>query len=417
MSFYKKGLAAAAMVLMGSVSLAGAVETSDLFGAATGYVHPSLEISEKYTDNFDQSANNEDGDWITTVSPGIWLALPATDRKRFSIVSSNDAPGGQGVSRFQGEDFYGFQGSAFYRADIENYAEHTDEESTKHTGQGVLQYSFAGGLTLEVSNVYVADYDNQAKTGSDEKEEFKSNLASAIVFYKVGEKLKLRAGYSNYTLDYDKSDSLFKERTDDQLSAYVLYKILPKTELFLQYDYIDLDYDRDVLGDSVENHLFAGVKFDSNARISGHLKLGYGRTSVDVADNNTYEDLIGDASLSYGFLERSSITLTGRQRVNVSTERDFQNILHRRIGLSFNHPLTQKLAVVLRTGYGRDEYREDSERTGRIDHTASAGIKFNYDMQQWLRLSLGYDYTDRDSDIATNEYRENAVMAMISVSF
>ncbi len=420
MSFFMRSLTAAAMTLLCTAALAGAAESTDpgqIFGIGQGYVHPSLAVTGKYSDNYDQDASNEKGDWTTTISPGIWLALPATERKVVSIVTSNDAPGGQGVSRFQGEDFTGLQGSLLYRADIESNDKNKDDDSTKHKGQGVLQYSFAGGLTLEVSDVYTKDYDDQAKTGSTKKEEFTSNLANAIVYYKVGPKLKLRAGYSNYTLDYQTSSNLFKERTDDQVSAYMLYRVLPKTELFLQYDYIDLDYDKDILGDTEENHVFAGVKFDSNARISGHLKAGYGRTSVDVARNDIYEDLIGDASLRYGFLERSSISLTGRQRVNVSTELPYQNILHRKVGLSFSQPLAHKLGVVLSTGYARDEYRVDSENTGRLDHTFTAGIKFNYDVQKWLRLSLGYDYTDRDSDIESDEYRENTVLSMISATF
>jgi len=415
MFFLTRSLALVCLLFFSAVTLCGA---TDLFGFGQGYLHPTVKVTTQYSDNYKSAATNEISDWKTTLSPGFWVALPATSKKAFSIDSSNAAPGGHGVSRFRDVDYKGFQGSLMYNADIVRSHDHADEDLTKHRGQGMLQYSFAGGLALELSDVYIQSAEEYSETIGNELEEFTSNLATVIAFYDISPKLKMRVGYANFDLDYTSGFNVdFKERTDDRFSTYVLYRILPKTELFLQYDHVDVDYDRDVLYDSTEQHVFVGVKFDTNARINGHMKLGYGSIDSDLPQNNTFEDFIGEALLKYGFNSRSSISLTAKQAVKVTDDRIHQNILHSEVGLAFSQKITHKLGASLKVAYKEDEYRIDSDRSGREDedHVFGAGVK--YAMNDWLSLSADYNYTDRESNLRTQEYTENKLMFAATAAF
>ena len=413
-------LVLATIVLFAAVTLCGAADSSssDLFGFGQGYLHPSLSLKTEYSDNYKSTAKNEMSDWKTTISPGFWISVPASRKKAFSLSSSNAAPGGVGVSRFQTADFKGFEGGLMYNADIVRSHDHKDEDLTKHRGQALLQYAFAGGLTLEASDIFIQSAEEYGETSGSELEEFTSNRANLIAFYEYSPKLKMRVGYSNFQLDYTSgTDVSYKERTDDQASAYVLYRILPKTELFVQYDHIDVSYDEQVLADATDQHIFAGVKFDTNARISGHAKLGYGRYEADIAENDSFNDFIGDASLKYGFGDSSSVTLTAKQIVNVTQEKGYANMLHSEVGLALAHKLSHKITLTLRAVYKEDEYRVDSKLSGREDEDHVFGAKLAYALKDWLKLGADYSFTDRDSNVASNVYQKNLVMFTVAAAF
>ncbi len=408
------------IVMFATVTICSAAGSSSdqLFGSGQGYFHPSLDVKTEYSDNYLAVPDNEESDWETTVSPGLWIALPASHKKVFRIVSTNAAPGGQGVSSFQDADYKGFQGSLMYNADFVRSHGHSDQDLTKQRGQGVIQYTFASGFSLEASDVYIQSAEEQADTPGTELEKYASNLVNVIAFYKVSPKLKMRVGYSNFNLDYTSGlNTAFKERTDDQVSAYLIYKIMPKTELFVQYDNITIDYDEDLVADSDEQHIFVGLKFNTNARISGHVKFGYGLIDTDLAQNEKFEDYIGDAALKYAFGGGSSVTLSGKQIVNVTSDVNYQNILHNEIGLAFTQKLASKVDLTLSATYKEDEYRVDDKLSIREDEDRVAGVKLSYALNEWCKLGANYTYTDRDSNIDSNEYQENKVMFTVSAAF
>lgn len=173
--FLIPGVSLAAQELLGQ-----SPSTTEIFGAEQGYIHPSLKVAAEYTDNYYSEESNEESEWTTTISPAVWLSLPASGNQFVPIVTSTDAPGGQGISRFQQEGLMGFQGALIYRADIELNKEHSEDNAVNHLGQGTLQYNFASGLTIELSDIYQLDYDDFAKGSSASREEYRSNLANAI---------------------------------------------------------------------------------------------------------------------------------------------------------------------------------------------------------------------------------------------
>lgn len=417
MYFKSRTLSVAALLIFFAASLSGAAESASsdgLFGFGQGYFHPTLRIATEYTDNYKQTPVNEESDWQTTVSPGFWLAVPATRIPAPYIASSNTAAGGQAVSRFQEGEYKGFQGSLMYNADILRSHDHSDEDETRHRAQGMLQYAFAGGLSLEASHVYIQSSEEYADTISNELEEYESNLFNLIAFYKVSPKLALRAGYSNFDLEYTSGQlNDYKERTDNMLSSYVFYSILPKTDLFIQYDYVDVDYDLDIKSDKEVNRYFLGVRFDSRARITGHAKIGY--TEVEDDDNNNdFDDFSGYASLGYAFGDRSEITLTAEQSVDISDEVIYSNVLHNEVGLALDHNLSHKVRATFSVSYEEDEYRFSDDTSGREDEDLEAGVRLRYRMKDWLTLGARYAYTDRDSNVDSQEYQENKLMFTVS---
>jgi len=387
------------------------------FGSGQGYLHPTLNLKTEYSDNYLATPVDEKGDWKTSINPGLWIAFPPTQKSVVSIASTNSAVGGQAVSRFQGEDFKGFQGSLMY--DVEFVMSHDypdDQDLTQHRGQGMLQYAFANRLTLEASDVYIDSAEAFADTIINEQEKFDSNLLNLIAYYQLSPKLKFQVGYSKFDLDYRTGlASNFKDRTDNTISSYIFYRALPKTDLFVQYDYVDQEFDLGFPDDNKQNRYYLGAKFDSKARITGHVKAGYSDIKVDNQKN--FGDFIGYASLGYALGSNTQLRLDAQQSVDVSTTPLYQNILHQDIGLTLSKKLSAKVDGNINVFYAEEEFRVNKDLSVREDDKFIVGAGLKYTMNDWLNLGMEYKYTDRSSNIKINEYKENWVIFSASAKF
>ena len=56
-------------------------------------------------------------------------------------------------------------------------------------------------------------------------------------------------------------------------------------------------------------------------------------------------------------------------------------------------------------GYGEDDY----EGVPRMDDTLRAGLGLDYLLNRNFTFGVGYDYTDRDSNLAGSDYKKNVV--------
>ena len=79
--------------------------SGNIFGGKTGMLHPYLSLSQKYTSNVFKTSDNEEGNFITVVSPGLWIAVPGTKEKMVKIDTTNTVPGGLSLSRRKPETF------------------------------------------------------------------------------------------------------------------------------------------------------------------------------------------------------------------------------------------------------------------------------------------------------------------------
>jgi hypothetical protein len=390
---------------------------SDLFGFGQGNVHPSVELSSTFTDNYYSTSSDAESDLQTTISPSLWLSLPASDELFIPLVSSTSSAGGQGVTRFQSEGATGFQGALYYGADLEYHNDHSDDDMVSHQGQGVMQYSLASGLAFELSDAYEVSSDSYSDGSGKTLNDYSSNLANGILYYQVSEQLKLRTGYSLYALDYDEQDNEYKDRSDQQFSAYILYQLLPKTETFVQYETTATDYDLDSRSDRTSENYYVGVKFDSNAKVTGYAKLGYGVADAEDADEEDCDALVGEAQIGYVFGNNYMLSLNLDRELFLSTDSDYLSDLGTTLTLGLAHQLSHKLGSSVYLMAKTDDYQGGSSSVAREDDTFGAGLAFDYTMQEWLIWNLGYDYSDRDSNVEGSDYQSQMVSLGVTAAF
>jgi hypothetical protein len=394
--------------------------SDDIFERKGGYIHPFLTISGYYTDNVFNVRDGKENDFITIISPGIWLALPRTRENLLSINSSSISPGGFYIGGFSPASFRRHQAYLYYRADFELYDKFNDENAINHKAEGFYQVNARGGLSIKVADQYIYSHDTRASGFSTELDKYWTNLFNVTLTYKrPGRKFSLRGDYTNFIVNYDNDRNIFRDRTDNAFALYIFYHFKPKTAAFIEYDLVYVNYDEDLLSDSTEQHLFAGLQWDITAKSKAVLKAGYGIKEFEKDIEESREFML-EAIFNHRFTSKSSMKFFALRKINETNISLTDYILSNTLGAEYSHLLTSKIRGRLSISYTNDTYREAITLGGvtdeREDEYIAATAALEYDIRKWLKTEAGYTYRDRDSNFQDFDYSGYVVFFSISAS-
>lgn len=382
----------------------------ELFGGRTGYVHPFVSLTEYYTDNLFNVPEDEEDDFITVLSPGIWGAFPARSWQPLQVTTLNSAPGGLAVTRFPIESQRRLQTFGLYRADLTRHQEFSGEDNTYQRAEGLLSLNLRGGLSLELLDIYEVEQDPYSTGISRKQEEFTSNLAQLIASYRISPKTRVRSDFTHYTLEFDSDRNAFREREDDLVSLYGFYRLFPKSSVLLQYDYIDINYDQEILSDSEEQRLQTGLVWEVTNKTRGTIKAGYAWRAVEAGEDR--EEFIGEARLDHRFTPKTAAYLLFTRRISETDIPQSQDVLSHRAQVGYRQQLLPRLSSSADLYYYRDNYRGGD----RDDDYYGARLGLGYLFRSWLTFGLGYHYLERDSTDEDFDYTKNTLYLTITAS-
>lgn len=402
--------------------LTGAVMSREMWSGRTGNVHPFVSVRGEFTDNLFNTSDNEEDEFTTIISPGIWVAFPESRQQLMQSNTLLSVPGGLAVSRFRTESTRRLQGYALYRADFEQHSRFSDEDRVNHRGEGLLNYTSPGGFSVEMLDIYEKDQDPYYTdaTRTRELDTYNANLFNVNCTYPISSKFSVRADYTNYLLSFDASENAYRERDDNALSAYVFFKAMPKTAFLILYEYINIDYDQDILRDSEEQHGYGGIQWDVTAKSRGRVMLGYGRKEFQGRDGGWHGDMIGEARLDHRFTAKTSAYLRATRKTNETDILNADSILAHMVQLGYRQKFSAKWSGSADLYWLRDSYRGSSATNGnsddREDDHYSAGFAIGYTPARWFMLGAGYRFIDRDSNLDINDYRKNTLYLSLTAA-
>jgi len=62
--------------------------------------------------------------------------------------------------------------------------------------------------------------------------------------------------------------------------------------------------------------------------------------------------------------------------------------------------------------YATDEYKG----AGRDDKLTGLGLKGTYQMRRWLSFGASYDWSNRDSNVDSADYRKNVILLFVNAT-
>lgn len=398
------------------------IRSGEIYSARSGYFHPFISVGGFYTDNLFNASNDEKSDWVTVISPGIWLARPPSRQKMVDINTINTAPGGLALSRFETETERRLQTYALYRANIREHDKYTDENRVDHRAEGMAKLSLRGGLSLELIDVYEINHDPYGTGGGldRELEKYTSNLFNATLAYKLSPKLRLRVDYGNYYLDYDADHSSYRNRTDHRVDAYIFYTLTPKTDMFLQGEFVRIDYDESLNSDSDALNYYAGLQMRTSAKTRGRIKVGYGSKDYDQSGLGTRDEWLVEGQFDYFFTPKTSVYLRGLRQVYETDTLGASDVLTHRVQAGYRQRFTEKFRGEAAVYYLNDDYDGQIVIDGlvgsREDDVLGFVAALGFSPRPWLNFTAGYEYIDRDSNFDTEDYCANIFFLRVTAA-
>ncbi|GBE00726.1 sporulation related domain protein [bacterium BMS3Bbin06] len=392
--------------------------SGDIFGRKGGYFHPFLSLSVNYTDNVFNTKDNKKSDVLAVITPGIWISVPRVKQKLLDIATTSISPGGIPTSIFKERFSRRYQTYLLYRADIEQFKRFSSQNTVSHRIDGLFQYNFRGGLSLDLFDQYIKSHDMRGTGVSFEPDKFDTNLLGIMLTYDISDRFILRTDYRNYMVNYIDSRNNFRDRTDNAVSVYLFYRFFPKTSAFLEYEFVDIDYDENVIDDSKEDHFFTGIQWDITAKSKGRIKAGYGMK--DFTRENDGREFLFELQLDHKFTPKTSLKLVATRKTNETNISTADYILSDGLRARYLQRFTAKISGSIGLSYNNDKYHGEltfgGETRERDDDIYSASLALQYEFREWLKTDLGYLYSRRDSNFSEFDYSNNTFFIRITGS-
>jgi polysaccharide biosynthesis protein VpsM len=389
----------------------------NVFGLEGGYFHPYVTLQGEYTDNLYNVNSKKTTNFLTTLSPGIWFALPRKKVIPVTITPHNSSPGGLQLQLkdYEGTDRY--QAYALGGLDFKYYSSDSNLNTTDGDLEGMFRYNMRGGLSLQIVDRYTRGedrFDVGSITGVKE-DKFNSNIVLATADWKITEKLRAKFDYSNFWLDYDENIDAFKNRADNGFDLYGYYVYSVKTSFFLEDKYIDVKYDTGKENDNNQNFIYGGIKWDTTEKVSLLAKAGLQKKNFD--NNQTvsgtrkdYSGLALDMQTLYKFTEKTQFTFDV-YRTNEETDSVLASD-KTVLGASFGYKqkFTDKISASLDFVYEDAKYSQLVTQK-RDDVRYSLRPAAQYLFREWLMGEISYVYEKRDSTDNFFDYQSNTILA------
>jgi len=395
--------------------LASDLDFSSLFGDGN-HIHPFITLETTWSDNIFKTKDDTKSDTVIYTSPGIWFALPGAETKAISVETASESPGGASLTRFNDMDMIRYQTYFLYNPEFETYLDNTDQNDVNHKAEGYFLYNFAGGLSIELLDQFIASHDDIA-LGLDNVN-YNNNYLCGTLSYDVTEKLRLRMDYTQYDVNYE-SLANYKDRVDNTLSSYIFFKIQPKTSIFFQYYNTDINYDMDTDPlksiDSTENGYLAGVRWNITNKTSGTFKAGYQTKDFDRASFADVSTLKFELNANYEISGHSSLSLTAKDELSETDTDDAYYIQADSLLAVYEQALTERFTGFMSANYLREDYGDIDRTDTTLDVSPSLSYVFNNRLT--FNAAYTYEHVSSSGSDAVDDYTKNTILLSASASF
>jgi hypothetical protein len=123
--------------------------------------------------------------------------------------------------------------------------------------------------------------------------------------------------------------------------------------------------------------------------------------------------------LEYTPFDGTLISLTGYRDVIGSNSLEAQNYVATGVQLSIQQRVLQKFFVGIAFGYENDTYfaTESDVSSDRVDNYIFARPSISYNIADWVKTGVFYEYRNNDSNISSNSFYDNRVGVELNLAF
>lgn len=344
---------------------------------------PTLQVSERYDDNFRAVEKNEESSWITGITPTFTLAAEGRKSAYELTYSANT-------------DIF--------------HSSHADDNTDHHlTANAGFEFDARNRLVLSAGHHKVEETASLDQNAENDKYST-SNIGGLYTFGAATARTQLDFGANYEELRYQNSNNLNadKERDTTALSSTAYYRVAPKTRLLVEARHTDYDYVTNTRLNSNNIALLGGVTWEATAKTTGTVKIGAEKKRFDDSSIDDKSGSLWEVGASWAPRTYSTFNLNTRRALDEGYS-GASSIQSQSTTLSWNHEWLDRLSSDVSYTYSDQEYQD----VKRDDKIKTLGLGLTYEMRRWLDIGVGYKYSENDSSAANKSYERN----IYSISF
>jgi polysaccharide biosynthesis protein VpsM len=347
---------------------------------------PTLQVSERYDDNFREVEDNQDASWITTITPTFMLGAQGR-KSAYALTYSASS------------DFF--------------HSSHADDNTDHHlTADAGFEFDVRNRLKLSAGYHKVEETASQDQDIENDKFST-SNIGGVYSFGGERARGQIDFGANYEELRYQNGNNLNadKERDTTALSSTFYYRVAPKTRALVEARHTDYDYLSNTRLNSNNIALLGGVTWDATAKTTGTIKIGGERKRFDDSRIDDKSGSLWEVGVSWSPRTYSTFDLKTRRALDEG-DSGASSIQAQSTTLSWNHKWLERLSSDVSYTYSDQAY-QDVTRDDRID---TFGLGLTYEMRRWLDVGIGYKYAENDSSAVGESYKRNIYSISVTAS-
>lgn len=365
-------------------------------------VAPRLDLGATYDDNIFATDSDTESDLIVTTAPTVTVR---SDWNRHALGLSAEV-----VDR--------------------RFLDNKDENTTSYGAalEGVLdvtdQTSLFGAAAFERSFEERGAPDD---VGGDEPTEITS-LALSLGGTQEFNRLSLRLSGGFETVDYgeveDEGDIFIDNEQRDYdrytAAARVGYLVRPGVRPFLEVAYDtrrhddaperDSDGYRARVGTTLD---FTGVSPGSPGNFTGEVFAGYFKQSYDDPELEDPSGFDFGAAVLWNVTGLTSVRLLAERSVQETSVQDVSSYVQTTLGGSVEHELLRNLLLQGSIAFSNNDFQGGD----RDQDDLALGVRAFYLANRYLRLSVAYEYRQRDSEEPDEDFTSNSVSLVLTLQY
>ena len=356
----------------------------DALGIRAGsfLVFPEVGVTGAYSDNVGFDEEDEESDFVTQIEPSLTFDSQWS-RHALSVELGSEIAIHNDESDEDYEDFFAIgagQIDVSRQTNIETSAQarltHEGRDDPEDAGDDELTelYEFGGGVAL-------------------------NHEINRLGFTIGGEVLRSV---------YDDDDEEDRNSNVYDLLLRTSYEVSPRLDTFVEGRYNVEDRDDNVDDNGIERdtdgyEIRLGAGLDITSVLFGEAFAGYRVQRFDEDDFDDEDGVSFGVDLNWNPSLLTSVGFSGERDFRATDEGGAASNFRTEFGVTIDHELLRNLIVDGEARYQNDDFRGND----REDDTVLLGGGLTYWLNRNLSLNAGYDFSERDSNQAGEDYTVN----------
>lgn len=343
----------------------------------------------QYDNNVYLTPNNTTKDYIFTLMPKVLVDLPFGIDERHLVQMMYVGEGGL-------------------------YSHQTKQNHMNNKG--------AANVNLRLPFGYFNANDDVQNTSDRAGTEFTTlvkrfeNRAATTVGVEMN-KFTVEAGFVNFIKRYLQQQNQNLDYYENIYNGTLFYQLFSKTKALIDYSFGQVEYAKNHPRSGHFNQVVGGVKGDLTGKTVGIAKFGF--QARDYRSGKGYDGFIAEIGSVTRFSERTELTLNYNTTPVESTFGNDNYYIANALRAQLDQKLIGNFSFLVKTGASRNIYPQSNAtfNVKRRDWLLNEEIWLQYKVKDWGKVSVGYQYMRRSSNVSANAYADNLMSTRLDFFF